>query len=474
MQGLVYIARHVGEHFQEFIDQPWVQQGKNLSAIESLGNLARWESSGFRHIMAHPEVSDGITPEEAKVVAVLHGVQRFKPHLVDILLDPKRVTLEERKIVVPQSGELLITIIRTEPGAERTMDLLEEAIRAEEEFMALPWPKKGVIYFFDGELVTGVRGSGGRGVHLGTFIASRTFVDSNTYSIERASNHFAHELGHFFWRDSEQWITEGGAIFLEAIVWNARRGWPIEPEHQPCSYAGSITELQKIDIEHFPGARICPHSLGQRLWHDLYRNLDSATFRQGFRRLFLLSKYDDPDDDCRGTYLGICHLRAAFKAEATMEVQRAVDKVISRWYYGTESLNLNYQYQDNTPADPRIPTINGHIGRVWLSTEMGGRLGVSSISTADRPKRLYLNLEYSYDDHTGPSLIPFQFVQYFSADGFNFNRRQHELPVDGSASARRVSYSLGGESTEGATGLYWVYVYWEQQKVAEVFYDIEP
>ena len=80
----------------------------------------------FRRVMDHPRVADGITDEETKVVATLFGVSKYNPDLVDTLLDPDKVDLEDRTINLPLAGETQVTIIRTRPGAERTMDLLKK------------------------------------------------------------------------------------------------------------------------------------------------------------------------------------------------------------------------------------------------------------------------------------------------------------------------------------------------------------
>ena len=83
----------------------------------------------FRQVMAHPAIRDGINDEEAKIVATLNSMDRHRPGLEDILLDPDRVTLEERTIDLPLAGETQVTIIRTRPGAKRTMDRLVHVVQ---------------------------------------------------------------------------------------------------------------------------------------------------------------------------------------------------------------------------------------------------------------------------------------------------------------------------------------------------------
>ena len=74
-------------------------------------------------------------------------------------------------------------------------------------------------------------------------------------------------------------------------------------------------------------ASLCHYSLGERLFHDLYRNVDETTFRLAFRRLYLLSQDDDPHDGRNGTKLTICHVRGSFTTDVSKET---AENVIAR------------------------------------------------------------------------------------------------------------------------------------------------
>ena len=76
----------------------------------------------------------------------------------------------------------------------------------------------------------------------------------------------------------------------------------------------------------------CNYSLGERIFLDLYNILSEETFRRGFRNLYLKAQAEDYSDDCEGTDLGICHLVAAFKADASEADAAKVDEVVERWY----------------------------------------------------------------------------------------------------------------------------------------------
>ena len=63
-------------------------------------------------------------------------------------------------------------------------------------------------------------------------------------------------------------------------------------------------------------------ALGERLFMDLYNELGDAEFRKGFRNLYLLTQVQG--DECEGTSLNICHLRAAFMSTDADEETAAI------------------------------------------------------------------------------------------------------------------------------------------------------
>ena len=152
-------ARIVAMPFLETLDPP------DVSAVKALSQLASFRENDFHRVLSHPTLSNGITDDWAKIVATLYGVSKNNSDLVDTLLDPDRVTLEERVIELPLAGETHLAIIRTGPGAERSMDLLEHAVRHAEEFICPLSPTMSVGSF--GDAVTPTFG-GNFGTHIVT------------------------------------------------------------------------------------------------------------------------------------------------------------------------------------------------------------------------------------------------------------------------------------------------------------------
>ena len=461
VQGLIELGLFGGSFFSHVLEQPWVLQGRNRAAMVSLGRLAGNDPEAFREVMDHPSIGDGISDVEARVVATLWRVQRDAPSLMDILLDPQQVVLEERAIALPLTGPVLVTIIRTGPGATATLDLIHDALQTVEGFMSLALPVEQVIWLFMEE-------AGGTGSNAWTHITTKPRVDDARYTKnkyetsfggESALRHFVHETSHWYWREGERWINEGAATFIEAIAVNLVSGEPFAMERPPCSYARNISELEYLGPEREDSASLCYYQTGERVFHDLYRNMDDTTFRLAFRRLYLLSVFDDPDDRCAGKDLNVCHLRAAFTTGVPEETAALARQVINRWYDGSEPFDLSLI--EDEPVDPELPQIGGRIEEAYMDR--------NSISASEDIDRLLFTFKFSHGN-SGAFQVPVQIVEAYE-DGFTYRRQRRTLtPSDDGQETVWVSHS----SLARAIGKHWVIVYEGDRKVAQVGYEVTP
>ena len=171
--------------------------------------------------MAHPTISD----EDATIVATLHKVSFYSPDIFDPLLDPDTVTLEERTIDLPHTGETQLTIIRIRPGVERTMDLLERAVRTVEGFMATPLPVRHVIFLPENTVAGGASNAWTNmtGIHEWFDTDERPEVDP--------LHVFAHETAHWYWSHTwnRHWVAEGLATFFQSLARRQANVGPGEP-----------------------------------------------------------------------------------------------------------------------------------------------------------------------------------------------------------------------------------------------------
>ena len=414
----------------------------DVAALESMRRMIWTEHLSV--VLEHPAIQDGITDDEAKVAATLHGVMRYNPDLLDALLDPQTVILEERVIELPLAGTTLLTIIRTQPGSERSMDFLEHTVRSAEEFMGIPFPTNYVAYLFENAVDPDVGGA-----HFGTHITSKPYADSGH---ENDARHIAHEVGHYYWRRDKSWVNEGGAAFMEFISENARIGRLVETEGWTCAFFASIQEFERVEPDHGEPGYGCQYSLGQRFFVETYHHLGEEVFRKGVANYF--------DRELKG----INGLTEAFQDAAGLENHALVNTIVARWYYGSEPYHVNHLI---TPTvNPELPSIEGRVEATYLASRSGTK--ISTIARSDGTDRIYLFIEISRSA-SGLFEIPLSVVQYFE-DGHVV--RRSSLTID--------SYDKGPGvvsirvSDEKPTGTYYLHVYDVDRIVATAEYRVMP
>lgn len=459
IQQLSYLANNNAEGALRIVAMPFLEtiEPPDVTALVSLRRLAAFRPEAFAGVMSHTAVRDGIADEETPIVATLDGVAKTNPRLIDVLLNPSRVFLERRIISLPLSGGVILDIIRTAPGAARSMDLLEHSVREAEAYMGVPFPTKHVVLLYENAVTASFAGT-----NFGTHIASLPKYDSDDDSREAAyaGNHTAHEVAHYYWSGNKDWIDEGAANFMAAIIENARTGRPLGVDDFPCAYADSIAELESLNVVHGDSEFLCNYALGERLFLDLHHTLGHEKSRQGFRALYLASESEDDAE------LGIQHVREAFRSN-----DAAVRTVIARWYNGTQAYDLSRL--DRRPVNSRLPGINGRINKAYIATRANGP-AVSVFSAQHVTDWVYLTLKYSYNVSGAKREVPLEIVEYYE-DGFEFRRQSDKITAEsryiGGTQWRRVGFR---PSQKWAPGRYWVYVYAGGRKVAETQYRVTP
>ena len=449
VRGLIRLAET--GYATQLLEESWVVEGRNHPALESLWYLVINDIEVLSTIMSHPTISDGISEQEAKIIATLWALDDWS--LLDMYLDPERVSLEERSITLPMAGEIDLSIVRTHQGTDGTMDLLERAVRGVEEFMGLPFPQRQVIYLF--------AHAPKRGGNYRTHILN--WVDEQNVRPEPTLSLFAHEASHYYWRGLPRWMVEGAATLTQAIAKNTQHGLI---EIGPCVLARNIAEFE--DLERDPNSiyyEDCIYSLGERLFRDLYRNMEETAFRLAFRRLYLHRVFNIPGDDCDDYEKTICHVREAFAHYAPEGTKADIEKTIERWHDGTEPFDLSSL--DDTSVEPDIDAIDGRIERAYLSYSPDGPLVSEITAEPNRSSAFYLRLEYSYRNLSNLESLPIEVALSFE-DGFEIYREQRHLPLP--AGNTRFTDFLGIPSPD-SVGRYWVHIYSGEQKIAQAVFE---
>ena len=433
----------------------------DAGAMRALWHLASKYRERFQQALAHPTLREGITDEWAKVVVVLGVVRDDTPDLLDTLLDPDQVNVEERTINLPLAGEVDLAIVRTRPGSEHSMDMLERCVRGVEDFMGVPLPVGYVTVLFEDNISVS-------GFNAQTYIAALTRHDVGGSAIGILS----HEVGHYYWRGNHAWVDEGAATFISRTLREDSPARWAEPYGFPFRFAANLADLEsRLALGSDRGyLSLSNRQLGDRIFTDFYRTLGDDTFRAGFRNLYLMS------DDVK---VGISQLKAAVKAAAP-EAAATIDSIAARWYDGSEPYDTSFL--DTAPVDTSLPIIDGRLDRAYIALSQDGP-PVARFSTHEVTGNVWLSLEYSY--HGDPRPLRLEIVEYFE-DAFAFRRREVTVDPPAERSSQRYQVPVVLESVPGTEasvrsewwteyvphGRYWVYVYPEGRKVAEVEYEV--
>ena len=465
IKQLSYLANRQPAAALRVVQMPFLKsvEPADTSAIESLWQLAAFDSEIFRGAISHPTLGSGITDELAPLVATLEGVAKTNPGLIGTLLEPGLVSLEQRTITLPLSGDVTLVIMRTSPGAARSMHLLEDAVRGAEEFMGVPLPTNYVGLLFEHAVYGSFAGT-----NFGTHIAilPKYDVDDGGREAEFASQSIAHEVAHYYWNGNADWIDEGAAELMAAVSESRRTGRPVGVTNYPCAYADNIAGLVGLEAGRGAAEFRCNYSLGERLFVDLYETLGDEEFREGFRNLYLASEVEDDADNRRGTSVDIVHITEAFGSTGD-----GAETVIARWYDGAGPHDLSRL--DTGPVDPSLPRINGKIDEAYVATSTDGP-SLSEFSGAEVSDRAYLTLKYSYDVSGDPREVEIDIVEYYE-DGFTFRSRSTSLTAEAKYIGGTSWYSVGAyPPRRWAPGRYFVYVYTGDRKIAEVEYEVTP
>ena len=327
--ALYYIALANIDAAARVADMPFLQtlEGADVAALDNLAVIAFNDQDQFADILARPILKDGITDDEAPIVSMLGWNQGVN----DKLLDPDMRTVERRTVELPLAGEVDLVIVRTRPGARRSMDLLENAVREAENLMGEPLPTRYVGLLF--EDVFG-DGSSAAGINYGTHIALSHEHDSDDgRSFASVSPRFiAHEVAHYYWKNSAVWLDEGMAELMASTIENRRVGTPINVTNDSCEFARSIKEMEALPSEQ---RWTCSYPLGEGLFVSLLRALGEDAFWEGARSLYAEAR--SPVGVSQALWLdymsrglldpaGVEEVRQAFGPDAS--------DVIARWYEG--------------------------------------------------------------------------------------------------------------------------------------------
>ncbi len=255
--------------FAEWLAMPFLLtvEPADEAALKALRSVQLNDPESFRVILDHLTTETPFTDEWTPVIAALPGPRlstrgRYEvpASLLDELLDPETVTVEERTISLPLAGPITVAVVRTGPGSERTMERLVHAISASEAFMQEPFPIRHVTLLFsdwpEGSPVVAINNH--HSLTAGTVLD----VGDGDPMAPISSYIIAHEIAHFYWTGHSDWLDEGAAELIARAA-TASEEVPYRPEWA-CELSESITvaNLEALQLRPDQPGYSCNYVLG--------------------------------------------------------------------------------------------------------------------------------------------------------------------------------------------------------------------
>ena len=124
-------------------------------------------------------------------------------------------------------------LIRVAPGEDqKTMDLLEEAVRSVEFFMYLPLPIRTVNVLFADAVTPSYAGN--------NFQTGIAILPEHENDQKNLGAMITHEVAHYYWSENRNWIDERMADLIATYQRWETAGAAITASKYPCSRADNI------------------------------------------------------------------------------------------------------------------------------------------------------------------------------------------------------------------------------------------
>ena len=279
---------------QYILSLPWATDSLTPFELNTIQRLIRYvrndlDPASDQAIDAHLLVNP-----DPFAIDIIQEIQSFQD--APEVTDPRQIQFERRLINLPLRGKTNLLILRAQPGSPIAMDLLENAVRSAEQFMAIPFPTDQVtLQFTKSSVPKGYSGSFTAGTFSGGQVHILPTHDQHAlmtthYSTGnelRLAQTIAHEIAHYYWHHHTDWINEGMANTLESYSENARVGTAIPLSRTPCTVYKSIIELETAPPKQSEFSKFeCNYSMGESLFLDLRNILGEQQFIQSARRLY--------------------------------------------------------------------------------------------------------------------------------------------------------------------------------------------
>ena len=279
--GLAFLANINSELAQQIIDMGLLDdplRDRDLHAITTLGRLSGTDDLAL--VIEQPWFTDGLTDEEVAFLVVTLRDQRTDAQYRDFL---RTHYTRSATITLPLAGDVDVWVFwhLPFPSSDDSIELIEDALRASEALMGVPFPTKDII------LVQGDPDSiSASGYNAGSFMAmDRITGKGNNRGL------IYHETAHYYYMGIHTWLNEGFANFMELYTRDgpdlesaAERKNELEEHILPWCAGLGFANIQQLVIQ---DDYACSKDLGEFFLINLYELLGEDAMSAALRELYL-------------------------------------------------------------------------------------------------------------------------------------------------------------------------------------------
>ena len=281
---------------------PWIADGITEDEMEILGIVERVMKIYGTLVKSQPWYQDGLTDEEAALIVTLPPINH-QEEIFHGLIEGGNVI--SGSISLPLAGEVSLYAVSRSPLQEDVLGTMRIGMEVIENYMRRPWSNSHVIALVEPEWDVPVAGA-----YHGTHITVKTSYRGTLY----------HELGHYYFSTMPEWLTEGGAVFLQNYTLyrteqdvryspNYRRQYSSEAVKRCAAQgASNIQEFNDAPVEkRSEGGTLfrCEYPLGESFLLGMYEALGHDVVRASLQQLYGLrvSERRVTEDDIYQTLL---------------------------------------------------------------------------------------------------------------------------------------------------------------------------
>ena len=269
----------------------------NLYALASLSRLSRVPDK-LSLLTEQPWFADGLDEEEIAFVATLSVASQMSDNWYRSLLQSRNA--QSTTISLPLAGDVKLWAFQLAPfpSSDDTLELIEDAVRASEKIMNVPFPTKDVIVLLD------------------TWRGGGTWSEG-IVSVTRARHQptfrmtLYHEIAHHYRLRLNVWFHEGGADFISFFT-HVEAGFSLKDLEEDwlstipwCANEGLENIQQALDHSDESNSG-CHYTLGANFLTQLFKLLGQETMSAALRELYLqpeLKGRDLSEEDFYRTFL---------------------------------------------------------------------------------------------------------------------------------------------------------------------------